>query len=367
MTYKFLILIVLNFFIILGCEEEGSSSNEHTIEPPKEEQVALVPVEAMEIKERIIEQKLPLTGVLAPNNSVDLVAEGCGKTVEIKKELGDYVSANQTLAVLDDIIAESQHKQAQAQVLSTENNLAISESNLKSDKMLFENGDISELAFSSSQLAFKSAEAQHLSAIATLSIAKKTFDDTRIKSPISGFISRKYIEYGTMVSTGSVVFRVVDLSKLKINVSVPQEMINRVKVGGKANISISALNGKTFYGIVKRVSPQADESTGGFIVEIQVVNKENQIKAGMTAKIELLLYKEQKALAIPEYSLVTKEDENYVYKIDNNFAELVKVKLGETIGKNIIVETGLSVGDKIVVVGMKNLGIKTKVSIEKLH
>ena len=367
MTYKILLLIILSLFIVIGCEEEQASADTQITEEVVNEPVASIPVEAIVISEKIIEQKLPLTGVLTPNRSVDLVVEVSGKVTSVQNNLGDYIGANQTLAVINDVIPKSQYKQAQAQVLSSESSLSIAKANLNSDKILFDNGDISELAYNSSQSNFNNAEAQYLSAEAMLSTAKKTFEDTRIKSPISGYISRKNIEYGTMVQMGTVAYRVVDLSKLKLKVSVPQEMVNKVRIGGKANINISAINGKSFQGVVRRISPQADEATGGFAVEILVTNKENIIKAGMTAKIELLLTKESKVLAIPEYSIVTKENETYVYKIKDEYAELVKVELGESVGVNQIVNTGLSVGDKIVTVGMKNLGIKTKVKIEKLN
>lgn len=366
MVYKVLVLFSVFTFILLGCADENSSSSDQQVEEKTEENIVSIPVEAMEIKESFIEQKFSLSGVLKPINTVDLVAEVSGKIISIKKELGEYVSADQTLAIIDDVIPESQFKQAQAQLLSTESNLSIAEVNLKSDKILFENEDISELEYNNSKLAFSNAEAQHLSSIASLSAAKKTYEDTRITSPISGIIARKNIEFGTMASIGSVVYRIVDISKLKLNVSVPQEIINRVKVGGLAIISVSALNNEKFEGVVKRISPQADEETGGFLIEIHVSNKQNIIKAGMTTKIELVLSKQEKVLAIPEYSLVNKDDENFVYKISQDIAELVKVEPGESIGDKIVINEGLSSGDKIVIVGMKNLGIKTKVKIEKI-
>lgn len=366
MTSKIIILFVISLFVIIGCEEDTIENKDSVINDAKNA-VAAVPVEALEIKEKFIDQKLSLTAVLHPKNSVEIITEVSGKVTKINKELGDFVTSNETLAVIDDIIPESQYKQAQAQVLSTESALKISELNLKSDKLLFENNDISELEYNNSKSTYNNAEAQHLSAIAMLSAAKKTYEDTRIKSPISGLIARKNIEFGTMVSLGTAAYRVVDISKLKINVSVPQDVINRVKVGGKAIIHVSALNGHTFNGTVKRVSPQADAATGGFLVEIIVSNKEYLIKAGMTAKVELLIAKEQKVLAIPEYALVTKNDESHVYKINGESAELVKISIGESIGENIIVENGINIGDRIVVVGMKNLGLKTKIKIEKLH
>lgn len=367
MTYKLFFIIILSLFVVIGCDEEQASSDTEIVEEVVNESISSIPVEAMVISKKIIEHKLPLTGVLAPNRSVDLVVEVSGKVTRVKNNLGDYIVANQTLAIINDVIPESQYKQAQAQVLSAESSLSIAKANFESDKSLLDNGDISELAYNNSQSNFNTTKAQYLNSKALLSTAKKSFEDTRIKSPISGFISRKNIEYGTMAQLGSVAYRVVDLSKLKLNVSVPQEMINKVRVGGKANISISALNGNHYQGVVKRVSPQADETTGGFTVEILVSNKGSNIKAGMTAKIELLLSQDSKVLAIPEYSIVTKEDETYVYKIEDDFANLVKIDLGESVGANQIVNNGLNVGDKIVTVGMKNLGLKTKVRIEKLN
>lgn len=366
MIRKLSLIITITFFILSACGENTTTEKE-LLANVSENKIDIIPVEAITIKEKLIEQKLPLTGVLKPNNSVDLIAEVSGKVKSINKELGDYVSANQILAVIDDVIPESQYKQAQAQVQSSQSTLKISELNLQSDKILFENGDISELEYNSSQSNFNNMEAQHLSAIAALSAAKKTYEDTRIKTPISGFVARKNIEFGTMVPMGAVVYRVVDLSKMKLIVSIPQEIINRVRIGEKALVKVSALNNQIYNGTVRRISPQADEATGGFMVEILVPNSDGKIKGGMTAKIELLIAKEQKVMAIPEYALVSKNEENFVYRISNDYAELVKIGLGESIGENIIVESGLSVGDKIVVVGMKNLGIRTKVKVEKLN
>ncbi len=366
MFYRLLTITIVFLLFINGCGEDNSSTTEKE-NMSTEEASKVIPVEAMNVEEKIVEQTLPLTGVLQPNNEVDIVAEVSGKVTEIKKQLGSYVKANEILANIDDVIPESQFKQAEAHLLSTESNLDIAEANFKSDKILFENNDISELEYNNSQLALKNAKSQHLSAVAALSAAQKTFEDTKIKSPISGFISRKNIDLGTMVNIGSVVYRVVDISKLKLNTYVSQETINRVKIGDKAIIHVSALNGNSFNGYVKRISPQADENTGGFEIEISVTNKDRKIKAGMTAKVELMLSKEQKAISVPEYALVSKDEEHYVYKIKDDFAELTKVTLGETVGQNVVIDKGLNIGDKIVTVGMKNLGVKTKVKIEKLH
>jgi RND family efflux transporter MFP subunit len=273
-----------------------------------------------------------------------------------------------TLAYIDDKVALSNYRQAKSQVLSAENNLKIAQLNLKSDQQLFENGDISELAYENSQLTVKTAEANHLSALAQLSLMEKNFMDTRVISPINGFVSRKDVQLGTMVNPGQRLFRVVDLNLLKINIGIAQSMIDRMRIGSKAIIKISALGDRSFEGIVKHISPQADENTGAFTAEIHVRNTDDmKLKAGMTTRVDVLLTDETRQISIPDYVLVAKNGSEHVYKVEGNYAVLSDVDIAETIGSTVVLNGGLAEGDTVVSVGMKNLGVRTRIWIEHIH
>nr|MBC8180861.1 hypothetical protein [candidate division KSB1 bacterium] len=112
-----------------------------------------IPVEALIIKPKKLEQNIPLTGILKPIHEVDIFAEVSGKVEVINKKLGDAVTTRDTLAVIDEKIPLSNYRQAKSQVLTADNNLKIAKLNLKSDEELFKNGDISELAYENSKLA----------------------------------------------------------------------------------------------------------------------------------------------------------------------------------------------------------------------
>jgi len=327
-----------------------------------------VPVEAMVVKQQSVQQDIPLTAVLHPLHEVDIVAEVSGKIQKINKKLGDPVTPGDILAIIDDKIPLSNYRQAKSQVLSAENNLKIAQLNLKSDEQLMQTGDISELEYENSQLAVKTAEAAHLSALANLSLMEKAYRDTRIKSPIPGLISRKYIDIGMMVNPNMPLYRVIDLTKLKMEVGIPQSLITRVQVGSKAKVKISGFLDESSLGYVRHISPQADEQSGAFTVEIHVDNTPNlKIRAGMTAKVDITLNNFGAQLVIPKYALVTKNESDHVYKISHNKARLVNVRVGETFGAQIIINDGLTEGDTIVIVGMKNLGLETDIWIETLH
>jgi RND family efflux transporter MFP subunit len=197
---------------------------------------------------------------------------------------------------------------------------------------------------------------------------EKTYNDTRINSPINGFVSRKYIDLGTMVTHNLPLYRVVDISSLKIEVGIPQEMVAQIKPESEANVEVSALANKVYPGYIKYISPQADESTGSFTVEIYVENTaDDKIKAGMTARVEIILSNQTNQLVIPDHALVSRNDSSFVYVISDNKVRLSPIKILDNFESLISVESGLSLGDTIVVVGMKNLKDGSPVWIDILN
>jgi len=91
------------------------------------------------------------------------------------------------------------------------------------------------------------------------------------------------------------------------------------------------------------------------------------IKAGMSSKVNLVLKTRDEQVIVPNHALITKNGDKYIYKIENEIAKLKPVKTGNSYGSKTIIEEGITEGDTIVVVGMKNLGMETKVWVETLH
>jgi len=346
-------------------EQEGTAAAPMSGNPAGQKRI---PVEAMAIQARDIKKNITITGIMNPKHMVDIVAEVAGKISQINKQLGQKVTKQDILALIDDEIPLSNYKQAKSQVLSAENNLEIARLNLQSDEELFSRGDISKLEYENSSLAVKSAEANHLSAMAALSLAEKAYHDTRINSPINGQIARKYIDIGTMVNVNTPLFRVVDLSTMIIEVGVAQEYISSISRGTEAIIAVSALPGETFYGDVRYISPQTDERTGSFSTEIYVKNTDTyRLRAGMTASVELILENLSGQIMVPANTVIQSNDSSYVYKISGNQASPVPVITGDKFEDLISVKLGLAAGDTIVTVGFKNLNGPSDIWIESVH
>jgi RND family efflux transporter MFP subunit len=363
-----LLSALLSIIIITSCDGppgEGETASRSSQEMAK---INGIPVEAWIVKTKDAQKKFTSSGVLKAAHAVDIVAEVSGKIQSIKKRLGDYVSTTHIMAVIDDKIPLSNYEQAKSQVLSAENNLNIAQLNLKSDEELFNSGDISKLEYENSLLNVKTAEANHLSALASLSLMEKSYHDTRIRSPINGSISRKYIDLGTMVTPNMTVYRVVDLSSLKLEIGVPQKLISHVQPDARADLILSALPGRNFTGYIRYISPEAVERTGAFTVEIEVKNTtENQIRAGMTAKVEIILNNVSNQTVVPDHAIISKNGQSYIYKISDDTATLMPIITGESYANMVSVEDGVVKGDTIVVVGFKNLNEKSNIWIESIQ
>jgi RND family efflux transporter MFP subunit len=171
-----------------------------------------------------------------------------------------------------------------------------------------------------------------------------------------------------MVVPGAPLYRVVDLSALKAEVGIPQGLVSRVRVGSPAQVSVPALGNRRFAGEVRAIGPQADAASGAFPVEVHVENPPDKIlRAGMTARVEILTGGREKQLAVPEHALVARNGDRYVYRISQKIARLTPVSVDAVFGDQAIISGGLAPGDTVVVVGMKSLGVETRVWIETLH
>ncbi len=335
---------------------------------PGAETLRAVPVEARVVRLENVEEAVVVTGVIVPHRAVDVVAETGGRLTQVRAEVGGRVRSGDTLAVIDDRVARSRLEHAMAQVLSAENKLEIARLNFESDRQLFEHEDISRLSFENSRLAVKAAQADLKSNQADLSRARKGFEDTRLTSPIDGWISRKHVELGAMTSTGATTYRVVNLDTMKVMLGIPQTAIGRVQEGGPVRITVAALGDRTFEGHVRRISPQAEEVTGAFPVEVHLDNTHDMsIRAGLAARCRVILGGSSLQFVVPGNAVLARDGKAHVYRIRDGIARLTEVKTRETFGSQVAVDSGLAEGDTIVVAGMNRLGAATHVVIRALR
>lgn len=302
-----------------------------------------------------LDETFKANGNFEPIQELTFSAEKSGKVISVLAKEGDYVSAGQTLLIVrGDVINVS----AQAAKAAFDNS--------KADYARYENafktGGVTKQQLDQAKLALTNAESNWKQ-------ANINVGDTKVKAPISGFINKKYIEPGSILAgmPATALFDIVNVSKLKLKVTVNESQVASLKLGNTVTIGASVFPDKSFSGKITFIASKADE-TLNFPIEIEVANNpNNEIKAGMygTATFGSNASKQAEVTTIPRSAFVGSVSSNQVFVVNNNVATLKTIVAGRIFGDKVEILNGLNDGDVVVTSGQINLSDSTKVSIVK--
>ena len=202
---------------------------------------------------------------------------------------------------------------------------------------------------------------------AQLSEAKKHLSDCKLRAPIAGFIGMKHVDVGDTVAPGNPVFSVLDLDPVKVRVGIPEAEIGLVHQGARTVVTIPSLNNRKFEGKVEAVGVSADSVSRTFTTKIAIPNPTHVLRAGMVAESRIYGSAIKDALTVPALAIV--HDLRgvpvvYVYDGTRQRVFTRRIEVGELIGDEVEVKSGLGPNDQIVVAGQENVHEGSKVQIE---
>ena len=189
-----------------------------------------------------------------------------------------------------------------------------------------------------------------------------------IRSPVSGFITQRYIEVGQWIERGGRVADLVDLGAVLVRVPIHEKDIGRLRVGDQALVVLDALPGRTFTGRVKHIIPQADVASRTFPTKIEVPNTpDTALKAGMFARVTLHSGTPQPSVFVPKDAVVRRAIGQVVFTVHDGKARLVPIKTGRVSDGLIeVTESRLKPGDMVVVTGNELLQDQAAVAIKEI-
>jgi len=325
-----------------------------------------VPVEVQTVKRTTLTQTISTVGTVEAWHDVTVSAEGAGKVVEVRADEGDAVGRGDTIVRLDDELSALGVAQADAQVAMAMANHKKAKRDLKRNEELFGTKDISESQIEMARLAVETAEAGLKSAEVALKMARRQLADTKVKSPIRGKVAERHVDIGEMVSPGMPVATVVDLSRIRVEVTVSEEEIAQIAEGQRAYLTVDAYPDERFEGTVSMVGLKADRQTRSFPVDIEVPdNRGEKLKSGMIARTEIEIKTYSDVLLILQDAIVERMGEKIVYVVENDRAARRPLILGRRSDERIVVEGGLVEGDRLVVAGQERLSAGKQVKVRE--
>jgi HlyD family secretion protein len=374
-----------------------------------------VAVSVEEAAKTSVSATVDLNGKLKPIQEINIIPKLPGKVNNIYFDIGQSVKAGDVLFTLEDKDIKSQMKQAQAGLDMANSGLAkltggaaeLQELQLKAaltsaeigyndakqaferTKQLFESGAASKVGLEQAESGYKLAEQQYNSAkanyeititktnpeniasakaqvnqaAAALELVKSQLDNTVVKSPINGVIAARGIDVGELVGSTSIAMSVIDLSSVLVDINATEDMINKIKLGDKVEVTVKAAGGNRFTGEVINTSPSADPKTQSYPVRIKIDNSSGTLKGGMFAEVKLVLDKASDVTAVPISAVIDEGGRKHVYVLKGDMAEKREVSTGLFNDELIVITKGLSEKDTVIIKGQELIQDGSKVTV----
>ncbi len=303
-----------------------------------------------------IQPVLSYSANLEPLWTADLSPKVDGRIATLNVDEGDKVTAGTVIATLDTDELLPQVTQAEGSVYVARANLEQAELELKRAIPLAKQGAISAQALDTARIKRDLAIGQLRSAEGTLTQLRARFGNANIIAPRDGIVTKRYLQAGYYVKTGSPVVSLADVTSMLVKASVGEAEINQMKLGTVAIVRVNALGDRQFVGKVTRLTPAAALPVRTFTAEITVPNTEGVLLAGMFARVEIAGEMRKNVVAVPESALVLREDQKSVYVVtDDNKVQQRILKLGYIGGGWAEVLDGVREGEYIVTGGQNKL------------
>lgn len=180
---------------------------------------------------------------------------------------------------------------------------------------------------------------------------EKRLEHALVRSPIDGVVFSKNIAQGSMIPSGVIPYIIVSEDPVIVDLSITENIINKIKKGDRMSVQIMAADDKPFTGYVSTISPAINPMTLTYSIGIVIENPEGKIKAGMTARVAVQTDYHQNVLIIPLASVLSSDGESYVYIFESGKAVKRMIQTGLSNNRSIEVLDGLNKGDILVVKG----------------
>ena len=344
MKYFSIAVIAISVALISGCGKEeaqgGPGAGGGRGGPGGQGGPPAVVISAL-VEEKNWGERVQAVGTAKARESVEIASRVSDKISRVHFESGDSVRAGQILVSL--------------QTGSDSGNLAVALAQVKDADRQFIRGEqlAKEKLVSASQL--DTLRSNRDAARARAQAAQATLADRVIVAPFSGVLGLRQVSPGQLVSAGTIITTLDDVSKIKVDFSLPEVQLAKLKTGLVIEARSDAYPDRVFTGRVISVDSRVDVASRSLAAQAEIDNPDNTLRPGMLLEINVM-QTQRSALVIPELALLQIGSESFVYRVTlDGTAEKTIVKPGSRSFGFVEIAQGLKAGDRIVVEGTSKL------------
>jgi RND family efflux transporter MFP subunit len=322
-------------------------------------------VDVVSAQEGLLEDEVLLIGSLRPFAEVQVMSKIAGRVEQVLVDVGDTVHQGQLIAQVED-------REIQQQILQAEASLGVARAVIRQreaeltnlerqvaryrdlfDQHLVSRQDLEDLATrqQSALAQLELGKAQLRQGEASLAQYRINLENTRSHSPLDGFVGRRFIHPGALVTANTPIVTLVELRTMRMIVNAVERDIVRVQRGTQVELSVDAFPGRRFMGRIVRVSPVLDAATRTGEVEIQVSNPALDLRAEMFARVSLKLGGQRKGILVPREAVVYRGEQSGVFVLNGDKVVFRPVQAGITQQNVVEIVDGLKLDERIVSMG----------------
>ena len=326
-------------------------------------------VEVTTAKRARVAEQVMVVGNLIGAVTVDVVPKVSGRIETVAVRLGDAVRKGQVLATVEDRELREQLRQTEASlevsnatVRQRAADLKNALSNLERSRNLFGRSLIARQALDDAEARYDAAlaqtdlaNAQAAQSLARLDELKINLSNTRILSPVDGFVGSRRLDPGAFVGTNSAFISVVDIHFVRLVANLVEKDLRRIGTDMPADVEVDAYPGEVFKGRVARLAPILDPATRTAQMEVEVPNPSSRLKPGMYARVRFVVADQPNALVVPRNAIVDLEGTRGVFIAAEKTARFTPIQTGIVDQEAVEVTSGLADGDTVVTIGAASL------------
>ena len=179
--------------------------------------------------------------------------------------------------------------------------------------------------------------------------------NTRILSPVDGFVGSRSLDPGAFVGTNSSFLSVVDIHFVRLVANLVEKDLRRIVIDMPAVVQVDAYPGETFAGRVARLAPVLDPATRTAQMEVEVPNAGARLKPGMYARVEFIVAQRAGALTVPRNAIVEMDGTRGVFVADGKTARFKPITSGIVDGEAVEITEGLADASTVITLGSASL------------
>ncbi|MCM2681032.1 efflux RND transporter periplasmic adaptor subunit [Echinimonas agarilytica] len=295
--------------------------------------------------------KFEALGTLLANNNIEVTANTTEKVVAVSFVDGQSVQKG-------DVLVELQSAEQFAQLQAARVNLAEQEREYRRIEDLVRKRTVASSELDRLQSSIDTAKAR-------IDEAQANLNDRIIRAPFSGQLGFRQISNGALITPGTVITTLDDISVLKLDFQIPEHFLSTIQAGTEISAISDAYLGREFKGTVTTLSSRIDPVTRSLSVRARLENTDGLLRPGMLMKVEVIRARKS-VLAIPEQAIVMLQNKQFVFVVDADGNALQKdVSTGMRQNGLVEVIQGLEASDSVITEGRLKVRNGGKVTLQE--